>query len=214
MIIQWYGQACFRIQSGDLVIAIDPFAKEIGLIPPRFRANVALITHGHQDHANAEAIGGEPFLVRGPGEYEVLGIYVNGIETFHDKSQGKERGLNTIYKIEMEDIKLLHLGDFGEGTMRDETLEKIGDVDVLMIPVGGTYTIDGTEAAKLIKQIEPRFVIPMHYKIPGLKAPLEGVEKFLKEMGVKDASPQEKFTVKKKDIGEDGKTEVIVLTPA
>ena len=214
MLIQWYGQACFRIQSGDLVIAVDPFAKEIGLTPPRFRANLTLITHSHQDHANFEAIGGEPFLIKSPGEYEIQGIYINGIETFHDTSQGKERGVNTMYKIETEDIKLLHMGDFGEGIVRDDTLDQIGDVDVLMIPVGGTYTIDATSAAKVIKQIEPRFVIPMHYKIPGLKAPLDDVQKFLKEMGVKDADAQEKFTVKKKDIGEDEKTEVIVLTPA
>lgn len=210
MIITWLGQSCFKLQSGELVAVIDPFSKEIGLTPPRFRTDLALVTHGHYDHSNAETLGGEPFLISGPGEYEVKGVYVRGIETFHDKSRGEERGMNTIYKIAMEDLNILHLGDFGEGEMRDETLDEIGDIDILMIPTGGKYTIDAKEAAKVIKQIEPRFVIPMHYKIPGLKLDLDGVEKFLKEVETK-TEPQEKLMIKKRDLGEEEKTEVVVL---
>lgn len=210
MIITWLGQSCFKLQSGEMVLVIDPFSKDIGLTPPRFRADLALVSHTHYDHANAAALGGEPFLISGPGEYEVKGVYIHGVETFHDKVQGAERGLNTVYNIKMEDLAIVHLGDFGEGEMRDETLEEIGKADILMIPVGGKYTIDAGEAVKIIKQIEPRLVIPMHYKIPGLKLDLDGVEKFLKEMEVKIA-PQEKLVIKKKDLGEEEKTEVIVL---
>lgn len=212
MIITWLGQSCFKLQSGESVIVIDPFSKDIGLTPPRFRADLALVTHGHYDHSNIETLGGEPFLISGPGEYEVKGVFVHGIETFHDKVQGEERGMNTIYKITVEDLRILHLGDFGEGEMRDETLDEIGDVDILFIPVGGKYTIDAKEAVKIMKQIEPRFVIPMHYKIPGLKLDLDGVEKFLQEVETK-VEPQEKLVLKKKDIGEEGKTEVVVLSP-
>ena len=211
MVITWYGQACFKIQSGDLVIAIDPFATEIGFTPPRFKADVALVTHGHFDHANLETLAGEPFAITGPGEYEVKGIVVRGIETYHDASQGRERGLNTIYKIEVEGIKLLHLGDFGEEKLREETLEEIGDVDILFVPVGGVYTIEGDAAARVSRQIEPAIVIPMHYKLPGIKANLQGPEQFLKEMGVKDAEAQEKLTIKKKDIPEEGKTSVVLM---
>ena len=211
MVITWYGQACFKIQSGDLVIAIDPFAREIGFTPPRFKADVALVTHGHFDHANLETLAGEPFAITGPGEYEVKGIVVRGIETYHDASQGRERGLNTIYKIEVEGIKLLHLGDFGEEKLREETLEEIGDVDILFVPVGGVYTIEGDAAARVSRQIEPVIVIPMHYKLPGIKANLQGPEQFLKEMGVKDAEAQEKLTIKKKDIPEEGKTSVVLM---
>ncbi len=213
MVISWLGQSCFKLQSGDLVIVIDPFSKEIGLTPPRFRSDLVLVTHPHYDHSNAESLTGEPFLISGPGEYEVKGVYVRGIQTYHDKTQGKERGLNTIYIIEAEDMRILHLGDFGEEKMRDETLDSAGDTDILMVPVGGKYTIDGEEAAAVVKQIEPRFVIPMHYKIPGLKAALEGPEQFLKEMGAAKQVPQEKFSVKKKDIGEEEKTEVVLLRP-
>lgn len=211
MIITWYGHSCFKIQSGDLIFAIDPFAKDIGLTPPRFRADAVLVTHSHPDHSNAAAIGGEPIRVAGPGEYEIKGVYVRGIETFHDAAQGNERGANTMYAITMEDVRLLHMGDFGEERVRDETLEKIGETDILMIPVGGVYTIAADAAAKAVKQIEPRLVIPMHYKLPGLALGIEGVEKFLKEMGAAGAAPEEKLTIKKKDVGDKEKTEVRLL---
>lgn len=213
MVITWLGQACFKIQSGDLVIVVDPFSKDIGLTPPRFRADLVLVTHGHYDHSNSESLTGDPIIISGPGEYEARGIYIRGIETFHDTASGKERGLNTIYSIELEDMRILHLGDFGENALREETLDSIGDADIVMIPVGGKYTIDGETAAKAAKQLEPRYVIPMHYKIPGLKIGLAGAEEFLKAMGAAKVEAQEKFVVKKKDIGEKEKTEVILLKP-
>lgn len=195
-------------------MVIDPYGKEIGLTPPRFRADIALVTHGHFDHANTESLSGNPFVISGPGEFEVKDISVIGIESFHDDERGKKRGTNTIYKIIMEEIRLVHMGDFGEEKLRDETLEHIGDVDILMIPVGGTYTIDASGAAKIIKQIEPRFVIPMHYKIPGLKVALDGIDTFLKEVGASNLETRDKFSVKQKDIGEKEKTEIIVLDTA
>ena len=214
MVITWYGQACFKIQSGDLVIAVDPFGKDIGFTPPRFRADIVAVTHGHHDHNNSAAIAGDPFLITGPGEYEVKGVNITGIETYHDTVKGRERGLNTIYMIEAEGIRILHMGDFGEEKMREETLEAAGETDILMIPVGGVYTIEGDAAAKIARQIEPAIVIPMHYKIPGLKVPLQGQEQFLKEMSAKDIEPQEKLTIKKKDIPEDGKMAVMMLKQA
>jgi len=214
VIITWYGQSCFKLQSGNLVIVTDPFSKDIGLTPPRFKADILLVTHEHYDHSNIETIPEGAFIITGPGEYDIKGIQIEGIATFHDKNGGRERGTNTVYKITAEDLKILHLGDFGEEKLREETLEAIGDADIVMIPVGGKYTIDGEEAAEVIKQIEPRLVIPMHYKIPGLKIPLDGVDTFLKEMGAKNVEPQEKLTVKIKDIGEEEKTEVILLRPA
>ena len=214
MVITWYGHACFKIQSGDTTLVIDPYEKEIGLTPPRFRADVVLVTHGHHDHNNAAAIAGEPFVIAGPGEYEVKGVNIIGIETFHDTLSGKERGLNTVYKITMEGIRILHMGDFGEREVRESTMEAIGDADIVMIPVGGTYTIDGERAAKIVRALEPAYAIPMHYKIPGLKFPLDTADGFLKEMGAAKTEATDKLTLKKKDIGEDKKTEVVVLKTA
>ena len=215
MVITWYGQSCFKIQSGDLVIVVDPFSKDIGLTPPRFRADIALVSHQHHDHNNVESISGEPFTIIGPGEYEVKGAYIHGIETFHDAKSGKERGLNTMYLIEVEGIRVLHIGDYGEEVARDSRfLEEVGEVDILMVPVGGTYTIDGESAARFTKDIEPKYVIPMHYKVPGITVSLADNSQFLKEMGARNVEPQEKLTIKKKDMAEDEKTSVVVLTIA
>ncbi|MDO8600586.1 MAG: MBL fold metallo-hydrolase [bacterium] len=213
MVITWYGQSCFKLQSGELVGVIDPFGKEIGLTPPRFRADFLLITHPHFDHANKDTIPESPFCIEGPGEYEVKGVTVRGIQTYHDASEGKERGLNTIYMIEMEGIKICHLGDFGEKEIRDETLEKIGDVDILLVPVGGHYTTDGEEAAKVVNKIEPRIVIPMHYKISGLKVNLDSAEKFLKEMGAKGVDAEEKLVIKEKDLPQEETRVIVLRTP-
>jgi L-ascorbate metabolism protein UlaG (beta-lactamase superfamily) len=213
MVITWYGQSCFKFQSGELVGVIDPFGKEIGLTPPRFRADFLLITHAHPDHANKDTIPENPFCIDGPGEYEVKGVSVRGIQAYHDASGGGEYGPSTIYVMKMDGVAICHLGDFGEKEMRDETLEKIGDVDILLIPVGGHHTIDGVSAAKIVYKIEPRIVIPMHYKIPGLKAPLESAEKFLKEMGVKGADAEEKLVIKEKDLPQEETRVVVLRTP-
>ena len=191
-------------------MVIDPFGKNIGLTPPRFKSDIALITHAHPDHDNSETIQGEPLVIDGPGEYEVKGIGIRGIKTFHDTTLGKERGVNTAYVIDTEDIKICHLGDFGEEKLREETIEEIGGVDILMVPVGGIYTVDGKAAAVVAGQIEPRVVIPMHYKIPKLTVPLAGKEVFLKEMGIKADEPLDKFVVKKKDLPEE-ETRVVIL---
>jgi L-ascorbate metabolism protein UlaG (beta-lactamase superfamily) len=211
MNISWYGQSCYKIDTKDAVLAIDPYGKEIGLTPPRFQADLVLVTHQHPDHSNAASIAGEPRVITSPGEYEVKGVAVRGIPSFHDREEGRERGPNTIYRIDAEGMSLVHLGDFGEEKLREETLEAIGDVDILFVPVGGTYTVDGNTAAKIVNQIEPRVVIPMHYAIPGLSVKLDAVEPFLKAYGAQGAEKLDKLVIKKKDLPEDT-TRVVVLS--
>ncbi len=193
MTINWYGQSCFRLESKGISVLIDPFSKEIGLRMPRLNDSIFLVTHEHYDHNNAGGTTPEQFLIRGPGEYEKSGIHFEGIMSYHDNTQGTQRGLNTIYLVRMEDMRLCHLGDLGQSKLTDEQVEAIGDVDVLFIPVGGKYTIDGREAAEIIKQIEPKIIIPMHYKVAGLNIDIEGPQKFLKEIGIK---PEEVETYK------------------
>lgn len=213
MVITWYGQACFKIQSGDKTLVVDPFAKKIGLTPPSIQADVVFVTHDHFDHSNIKAIKGDFFLINGPGEYETKGVKARGISSFHDDEKGAKRGVNTLYLIELEEIRILHMGDLGQSTLDDEQLEAIGGVDILMLPVGGFFTIDAKQAVGIVKQLTPKIVIPMHYKIPKLTiGELEGVDKFLKELDEEDVKPEEKLVVKQKDLGEDGeRTRVVVL---
>lgn len=211
MVISWYGQACFKLQSGSQTVIIDPFDKKIGLKPPAGEAQMVLVTHDHYDHNNVEAVKGEPFVADGPGEYEYQGIRVKGIRSFHDDKKGAERGLNTIYVVRMEGLRIVHLGDLGQNELTDKQVEEIGSADVLMVPVGGVYTMSGGEAPGIVNQVEPRIAIPMHYAVPGLAVKLESVDVFLKEIGVKDVQPQEKLTVKKTAASEDARTEVVVM---
>ena len=211
MKIIWHGQSCFRIVTKDTTIITDPFGKEIGLKPPHFEADIVIVSHDHPDHNNISALRGTPFVVDSPGEYDLKGVFVWGIDSFHDAKEGKERGLNTIFIIEAEGMRLCHLGDFGQRELTDEQLEKIGEIDILMIPVGGVYTINSEEAAGVINQIEPKIVIPMHYKILGLNIKLQGVDAFLKEIGTEEKQVVEQLVIKKNDLPKEEEMKVIVM---
>ncbi len=213
MIITWLGHSCFKIESDNTSLVTDPFSPDTGLkVPRNLEASIVIISHPHHDHANLEAVKGSPFVLPAPGEYEIQGAFIYGIPSFHDNQGGKERGLNIIYRIEIDDqddIKVAHLGDLGH-KLSSEALEKLGEIDVLMIPVGGKYTLDAKEAADLVNQIEPRIVIPMHYKMPGLKIDLDPVDKFIKACGL----PHEelpKLKLKRKDLPVDV-MKVVTLT--
>ncbi len=201
--ITWAGQFCFEISVSNAKdstanIVIDPFDEKIGLKLPSMTADVLLVTHNHN---NAKGVKGEPFVIDGPGEYEVKGIFVQGIGS----------GVNTIYTIETENIRFCHLGDFEQKELTDEQLEKIGRVDILMVPVGGAPTISSSEATKVIGQIEPKIVIPMHYALPKLTVDLDGVDKFLKAMGKTNLEPMDKLTVKVSTLPKDSDMEIVVL---
>lgn len=216
MKIAWYGQSCFRLiiktnGAEKITLFIDPFDKEIGLTPPRGNADIVICSHNHHDHNSVGSLSGTPFVIDGPGEYDVKKVFIKGVYSFHDDKKGEERGTNTISVIEVEDLKICHLGDLGQKELSDAQLEKIGEVDVLMVPVGGNFTIDGGEAVKIINQIEPNVVIPMHYKIPGLNLKLDGLENFIKEIGAEKETVEE-LTIQKKDLT-DEEMKVVVMKP-
>lgn len=217
MVIIWHGQSCFEIfssqgKNNQVKIVIDPFDENTGLKLPKLEADILLVSHQHQDHNNVKAVSGSPFLIQGSGEYETKGVYIQGIDSFHDASQGKERGQNTIYTFEIEDLRVCHLGDLGQKELTPEQIEKIGGVDILMIPVGGAYTISAKEAVKIMSQIEPNIIIPMHYSLPKLKIKIEGIDMFLKSMGVKKIEALPKLSIKKKDILPE-EAKIMVLKP-
>lgn len=207
MNIQWYGQSCFKIVSKDLTIFTDPYDKETGLRPARTHADIVTVSHDHHDHNNVAELKDNPFVINTPGEYEIKSVFVKGISSFHDIKEGAERGANTIFTITVEDMTICHLGDLGV-ELSEKQIDLIGEVDILMIPVGEKFTISVDTAVKIINQIEPRVIMPMHYALPGQKD-LSKVDNFLKAMGVKKQTI-EKYSIKKKDLAPD-QSDVIVF---
>ena len=194
MDINWLGHACFRIKGNQAVIITDPFPPDLGFTLGKQNANIVTISHQHASHNYTKGVGGEPKIISGPGEYEISGILIIGIATFHDSVRGQTRGKNTVYLMEIDGISICHLGDLGH-VLTSEQVEEIGDIDVLLLPVGGGSTINAAMAAEVIRQLEPKAVIPMHYKTPSLKRELDPVEDFLKEMGVGQIEPRNKLSV-------------------
>lgn len=208
MEVMWYGHACFRLRDRNITIVTDPYGKSIGYSLPRIQANVVTISHGHADHNYVEGIKGDPKIIDGPGEYEVRGVFITGIPTFHDARKGAKRGKNTVFLFEFNDLTICHLGDLGHVPTQSQ-IEALSEVDVLLIPVGAVYTINAAQAAEIVSLLEPRLVIPMHYKTPALDIKLDGVSKFLKEMGLKRLAPQDSLKVTKSTLPEE--TQVVLL---
>ncbi len=213
MYITWLGQSCFKLQdkigSDGVMLVTDPYSDDMGLKMPRFEADIVTVSHDHHDHNNVGAIRGNPQIINMAGEYEIKGVFIEGVEAWHDSQDGKERGQNIIYRIEVEDISITHLGDLGH-ILDTKQLEKLEGTDILLIPVGGKYTINAAKAVEVISQIEPRIVIPMHYKVPGLKVDIDGIEKFIKELGIKPRT-EEKLKISKKDLPSED-MELVVLS--
>lgn len=204
MDINWFGQACFRIKGKNATVVIDPYDPDmLGLkLPKDLTADAVLQSHEHKDHSHLEAVTGDPIQITGPGEYEVKGISIVGVPTFHDKVQGAERGMNTVYNIAIDGINIVHLGDLGH-TLSEEQSQLIDVADILLIPVGGVYTIDAKEAAQVVSQLEPKVIVPMHYALPGLKVELAPVEDFLKELGKEVGEPVVKYSITKDKLPEE-----------
>lgn len=213
MYITWLGQSCFKLQdkigTDGVTLITDPFGGDLGLKVPHSEADIVTVSHAHHDHNNTDAVRGNPFIINTAGEYEIKGVFIEGVESAHDEKNGGERGENIIYRIEMEDISITHLGDLGH-VLDAKQLERLEGTDILLIPVGGKYTINAAKAVEVISQIEPRIVIPMHYKVPGLKADLDGVDKFIKELGLKPRQ-EEKLKISKKDLPQED-MELVVLS--
>lgn len=207
MDVTWLGHGCFRLRGRGAAVVTDPYPPSIGLKLPRLEADLVTVSHAHDNHNYTQAVR-DAYEIRGPGEYEVAGVSVIGIPTFHDAEKGAKQGRNTIYLIEIDDVRVCHLGDLGHGL---EDSEAISSPDVLLVPVGGRNAINAAQAAQVVRQLEPRYVVPMHYAIPGIKVDLDPLDRFLKEMGVTAPEPQPKLSV----LASTGEyeTKVVVLEP-
>ena len=208
MDITWLGHSCFRIRGNHATVITDPCSPDLGYSLGELSAHIVCVSHQHPGHCYAQGIRGGPRLIIGPGEYEIGGVLVIGIATFHDKEGGKKMGKNTAYLIEMDEVSVCHLGDLGH-VLSVEQVEELGNIDVLLLPVGGVSTINASMAAEVVRQLEPKIVIPMHYKTPALNRELEPVERFLKEIGVKEVNSQPKLSVSRSSLPDS--TQVVVL---
>lgn len=202
MEIVWFGHSCFRLRGKDISIITDPFDRSSGYSLGHVAAQVVTVSHNAPDHANVGAVDGDPRIVDGPGEYEISGVFITGVATRRDSRTGIAKEHNTAYLIEIDDLTVCHLGDLGE-ILTPEQVEQMNSADVLLIPVGGNNTINAAKAAEVVSQIEPRIVIPMHFKTDVTTLELEPVSKFLREMGVTDPKPQPKLIVSKGSLPEE-----------
>lgn len=213
MDIVYLGHSSFHIKSKDASVVTDPFDPNmVGFRFPKISARIVTVSHEHGDHNNTGAVMDVKKVVNGPGEYEIEGISIIGLPSFHDDKKGEERGRNTIYIYEIEGLRLCHMGDLGH-KLSEDTINTIGDIDVLMIPVGGHFTIDGKIAAEIARTIEPRIVIPMHYKVAGLNPQtfneLTDESVFIGELGY-TKRVEKKFSMKAGMLAEDSQ-EIVVL---
>lgn len=209
MDVTWLGHGCFRLRGRSAAVVTDPYPPAVGLKLSRMDAEVVTVSHDHENHSYMQVVREGAYEIRGPGEYEIAGVSVIGIPTYHDADKGAKHGRNTVYLIEIDDVRVCHLGDLGH-KLDDTEAEAVASPDVLLVPVGGEPAMNGAQAAEVVRQLEPRYVIPMHYAIPGLKLKLEPIDRFLKEMGVASAEPQPKLAVQKSSVTEY-ETKVIVL---
>lgn len=211
MDITFLGHSAFRLRGKTASLVTDPYDASVGFKPTKVSADIVTVSHDHHDHNRTDHVLDIKRVVNGPGEYEISGVSIIGISTFHDDKNGQLRGKNTVYVIEMDDVRIVHLGDLGH-KLNEKIQEKIGNVDVLMIPVGGEYTIGPSEASAVVRSIEPNITIPMHYQMQGLDKKMFGklkkVDRFLSELGI-PSEKTGKLTVKKSDL--DSEQKVVVL---
>ncbi len=217
MDITYLGHSCFKLRGRESSLVTDPYAASVGFSLPRVSADLVTVSHFHDDHNNVSGVSGtarreKPFVIKDPGEYEISGISIFGIPTFHDAKGGAERGRNTVFVIHVDAVSLVHLGDLGH-TLSDNQIEEIGVCDVLLVPVGGRYTLDPGKAIEVVSQLQPSITIPMHYRTQKHKPKefggLATVEEFLHEGGFEQAQRLQKLTLAKGSLPEE--MQVVVL---
>ena len=214
MEITWFGHSCFRLRDRSVAVVTDPYGKDIGLILPRVRADLVTVSHDADDHNYTKGVKSGFKTLTGPGEYEVAGVFVAGLELRGERKKSKEQATrlrNTVFLFEFEDLNVCHLGDLDHVPTQAQVEETLGQVDVLLIPVGGGESLNAAQASEVVSLLEPHIVIPMHYKVKGLEptVKLDPVTKFLKEMGLDNVPTQETLKVTRSGLPEE--TQIVLL---
>lgn len=210
MLVRWLGQSCIRIELKDGSILIDPFSPDAGIKPPRIRDTMVLSSHAHPQHSQTpQFCGPEITMIKGPGEYQKNAIMIQGVSAFHDTKNGSIYGLTTLFRLSAEGIHLCHLGGLGQDILSNEQVAALPEIDVCFIPVGGHAIIDAAQAARIVQQLEPKIVIPIHYRIEGVKETLQSVEPFLKEIGI-EAQKADRLKIQQKTLPQE-ETELFLL---
>lgn len=200
--LTWLGQACFRLRGREGVVLTDPPDPKSGHAIPKTAADLVTISHDDPGHASLRSVGGEPVVLRGPGEYEVREILVTGIGTFRDEERGARRGRNTVFAIRLDDLVVCHLGGLGHA-LPSADLERLGDVDVALVPIGGADAdLTAPKAAEIVHQLEPKVVVPMSYDPDG-KLKDSPFERLLHELGVKELTPVPKLSLSRSSLPEN-----------
>lgn len=209
MDITWYGHSCFRlVERGQTTVVTDPYGEDLGLPALKLKADVVTISHDGPNHNTLEAVKYD-YVLNGPGEYEIGGVFITGIPLHHVAGEDVRRNVAYLIKYP-NDLTVLHLGDLSH-VPEQSTIEDFGEVHVALVPVGGVNTLNADQAAEVIAQIEPAYIVPMHYALDGVALDLEPVDKFLKAMGVNN--PLQEETLRISPTGLPEQSEVVVLTP-
>jgi len=213
MDITWFGHSCFRLRDRSVSVVTDPYGKDIGLILPRVRADLVTVSYDADDHNYARGVKSGFRTLAGPGEYEISGVFVTGLELRGERKRKDQvsKLRNTVFLFEFEDLTICHLGDLDHVPSQAQVEEGLSQVDVLLIPVGGGESLNAAQASEVVGLLEPRVVIPMHYKVKGLSpdVKLDPVTKFLKEMGLDNVPTQETLRVTHSTLPEE--TLVVLL---
>ncbi len=209
MDITWYGHSCFRItERGQISAVTDPYTDQIGLPPLKLKSDVVTISHDRPGHNHLDAVKGFNYILNQPGEYEIGGVFISGIAMHH--ADEHDLHYNVAYLFQYGDLTVLHLGDLLH-VPDQSTIESLGQVNVVLVPVGGGRSLRASSAAEVIALIEPNFIVPMHYALPGLNIELEPVDKFLKEMGVSKIQEVDVLKITSTTLPEQ--PQVVVLRP-
>lgn len=214
MEIKYIAHSSFLIKAKTANIVTDPYSVEIGIKFPKTEADIVTISHAHSDHNKVTNIDGSPTVFDWPGEFEVKGVSIIGVPTFHDEEKGAKRGPNVMYKFTTEGLNVLHCGDLGH-LLDDKTVENVGTVDILLIPVGGVYTVDPAKAAAIARRVDPYIIIPMHFANPKLDkktyGELESVDAFVQAFGGGTPEKLPKLSVKREDVITETATKIVLL---